>query len=209
MAETRWRGDRGETHGIHRVFLVSVAALAAAPARAEALFVIEAENCEHSGGAASRQDAIWCSGRGVVGDFWGERPGDRIQFTQTLSLLAEDLKLAVRYSFFEDHCKGFRGLPAAGDGVLLRVDGATTIPLPMKDTGNWHRFGSAISALPPLAAGPHTFALESAAPNSVRNIDAFIFSVAGLRKSRPPCSPPPSRAPRTDAGRFRSRPTSA
>ena len=161
----------------------------AKPAAGQIVQLVEAEDCTIHRIDAKPLELIatdFASGGKRLGDFWGERPGDRIEFKLDLKLNETKLKLALRYSFNQSHYQSFTRNPIPERNLKLTIDAGEPIDLAVPDTGSWDDFECVIVDLPALKRGHHTFALSSPADHLTTDIDAFIFFRGIPEKVLPP-----------------------
>jgi len=117
---------------------------------------------------------LWASGKAIAPAQWGHTAGDQLEFDISLDTDQPELKLGVRYAFFQEWF--LRDVKNPGPRELtLTVDGGSALPVAVPDTDGWNHFKVAEITLPPLQAGLHRFALTAPADNCDTNVDAFIF----------------------------------
>ena len=153
--------------------------LMATAAPAQLIRTIEAENVSVTCGAKKLMaENGFASGGKLTPEFWGNAPGDAIEWTEELKKPAAGLKLGIRYAYHHKALVAAKG-PNLPQELSLIVNGRR-LPVILGDTGFWDRFDTVAVELPELPAGPVTFRLEAGRPLSNRNVDCFYFFRGGL-----------------------------
>jgi hypothetical protein len=154
--------------------LVLVLAALSTGSSAQVIQLQEAERCVIRWAKPSSrfEKTPFASGGACVID-WGHRKGDSLTWNWDLKVPLKRAVIALRYAYDQANMTAREGPQDRARQLMLCVDGRTTIPLHVPNTGGWGDFETAYGALPDLEAGAHTVVLTAPVDRIVTNLDCF------------------------------------